>query len=232
MLAHHEAFAAGYLPSLCGAYFRLVELFAAHAEHPEEEVRKFIAQEITKLRETGVGVISNIRRVEQLAKLAGFEAPPPPRFPQDYHGWFGEVHHTFYNDLTLHEKPEICFRAAFHAGSILADWNLLTVTLALLQRAPNDDQLRNQSRKGFAEMRDRLDELRITVKHPNAPEALIALATRVTDCMDFASIAKHVLFKKDGSLNAGEIETMMATLQQQMPKILEKAQEMEEVLKG
>lgn len=230
MLSHNEAFAAGYLPALCGAYFNLVELFATHGEHSCEEVRAFIAKEMAKLRETGVGVIANVRRVERLALLAGFEAPQAPRFPKDYRAWFSEVHNTFYNELALHEPPEICFRTGFHVGTILARWNLMTVAMALLALAAQDNDLQKTLRRDVVDIRDTLDELRITAKHPNGPESLWELALLVTDCMDYLNVARHVIFKKDGSIAASEIELMTSTLQQQIPKIMEKIDDTEKAL--
>jgi hypothetical protein len=234
-LNHAQSFLAGYLPALSGAYFNLTELFAQHSESQLTALRDLIHAEVPRLRETGQAVVVNIRGAQALAVQAGFEPPAPPKIPKDYYGWFDEIHAGFYKRYTLHDAAEICFRTGHYAGNILCAWNILTVTLRLLAAvtdttASATKTLREQAGRLLAELRDTLDDLRITAKNPNGPDALWALAQTITDAVDYANIARKLIFNKEGDLNSDQLLPMAELLQQQMGKIADKAGGMDAAL--
>lgn len=229
-LNNSKSFLAGYLPALANAYFTLTELFAHYSDTSHAALHTLVQGEIPRLRETSQAVVANIKRAQTLATEAGFDPPAPPRFPKDYDAWFEEIHAGFYENYTLHDAAEICFRTGHYVGNMLCAWDVLSVTLRLLSVAPETEALREQTSRLLAEIRDTLDDLRITAKNPNGPETLWGLAMAVTDAVDYVNITRKLVFGKDGKVSADQLVPMAELLQQQMGKIADKAGEMDEAL--
>jgi hypothetical protein len=137
-----HAFRAGLRPAVAGAYFRLAELLAEHAEDPSDAVRSFVSNEVTRLRETGRGVVETVRQVEADARLCGFEPPAPPRFPSDYGDWWDAVYDPFAHAAGVRSD----LHAAGHAlGMALVALNVLCVVLRLRVEDPASPTLTQRS---------------------------------------------------------------------------------------
>lgn len=184
MLTLAQHFATGYLPASLGAYFNLAELLGAHAGSPVAELRVVVEEEVPRLRQSGAQVKENVRLVQALAELAGFEPPPPPRNPEEYHAWFRAVHVGFRDALTLHHRAEVTQLFGHRVGDVLCTWNVVLLTLRLLIADPGAPVLEQQLSALRDDLRATAEALRVTGHHPNVPPALLPLGELVASAVE------------------------------------------------
>lgn len=184
MLTLDQHFATGYLPALTGAYFNLVLLLAQNADSPLPSVRRVVNEELPRLKATGEGVKENVRLVQALAEIAGFEPPPPPSTPDAYFDWFEAVHAGFRARLETHHRGEIAHALGHAFGDLLCSWNVATMVVRLLVADSESPSLEQQWSALREDLLDTRDKVLIHGHHPNTPPALAALADRFSDAVD------------------------------------------------
>lgn len=184
MLTLEQHFASGYLPALSGAYFNLVLLLARHAESPLPSVREVVRDETQRLKETARAVADDVRQVQSLAELAGFEALPPPRRPEEYFAWFEALHAGFRARLETHRRSEIAHLLGHGFGNMLCSWNVTAMALRLLVADPDSPALAQQVQAMRDDVQNIRDDLLVSGHHPNAPPALASLVDRFSDAVD------------------------------------------------
>lgn len=184
MLTLDQHFAAGYQPAAIGAYFNLSQLLAEHAESPVVALRHAVAEEVPRLRQTGERVKDNVRLVQALAELAGFQPPSPPRTPEEYFAWFQAVHKGFRATLPTHHRGEVAQLVGHRIGDIACAWNVLVLTLRLLISDPGSLVLERQMTALREDLAATVEALRISARHPNLPPALFPLTELVSFSVD------------------------------------------------
>lgn len=183
MLTLDQHFASGYLPALTGAYFNLVLLLAKHGESSNPDVRAVVRDEIERLRATGAGVKDNVRLVQALADIAGFEPPPPPGSPDAYFAWFTAVYAGFREGAVLHNRGELAHILGHGFGEMLCSWNVAVMVVRLLVADPESPALEQQWASLADDLGDARDTALIHARHPNVPPALAELFDAFDDAV-------------------------------------------------
>ena len=136
VVSPEQAFAAGYLPAVTGAWFNLVLLFADAARSPLPGVLDAVRAETARMRATSASVVDTVREAQGLAELAGVTPPAPPRVPEQYFPWVEAIHRDLASAFTGSNQLAL-FRAGHVLGEVLCSWNLALGVIRLLMADPD-----------------------------------------------------------------------------------------------
>lgn len=226
MLTLAQHFASGYLPASVGAYFNLAQLYGEHARSPAEPLRTAIAEEVPRLRQSGERVKENVRLVQALAELAGFQPPAPPRNPEEYYDWFRSVHTGFRDALQTHHRGEVTQLFGHRVGDVLCTWNVVVATLRLLIADPGAPVLEQQLAVLREDLRNTAEALAVTAAHPNLPPALYPLGELVRSAVD------ELLSLPLSDAGTGELTVAGQRLNERMRELSVAVRHAEEALKA
>lgn len=207
MLNVKDSFSAGFYSVQVGVYFHVVDIYAVYCEHPSPGVRNFIQTQIMTLKDThGPQFKHYVLRVQELAKMAGFEPPSPPQIPTEYFEWANEVTREFAARLVPAGPEDVAHNIGYHAGQVLCTWNVLMATLMLLLKDPNSEDFHRlvaRLRGHIAQSREELlnhaaepAALRIfqplAIRFSENVDALLALDFHATDVKELVTRVKGV----------------------------------------
>jgi len=212
MLTLDQHFASGYLPSLTGAYFNLVQLVRQSAESPSPEVRAAVAEEVPRLKETAARVRRRVERVEGLALAAGFTPPHPPRMPDDYFAWFEAVYAGFRCNIDAHGLEDLIHTVGHRVGDILCSWNVALMTLRLLMAEPGSALLEEQWIALVEDIHESKSALEHAADRTRTPRELRRLAGRFAGAV--AEAFEDPLDTHDRAAVTEMAEELQATMHQ------------------
>jgi hypothetical protein len=165
-------------------YFSGVDLLLSMERDPDEALRARLHQHFETLQGHRSQVISDVHRTEALLASLGHKAPPPPREPDEFYRWRGQLLSAVSTTLQAAAPKQ----AACHlTGHIIGDaWdtvNLGGLTYGLLAVAPAHPRLLAQAEALARAQEQVLTRLDRAVAHPlwepAEQEALAAVRTGI-----------------------------------------------------
>jgi hypothetical protein len=168
------------VPPIVGIFFNGMGVLSQARKSAPAELAAPLAERERALRAMGPGVVSNVRRTEDLLTAAGLPVPEAPQTIDGYYRWSEKVTPSVHQALLPHANALSAHTLGLVLGDASLSLNLLAIVHHLLDAAPQHPWLLEQAAALLGDLGK--DTMRLAtilaLPKPTLPPASVALARK------------------------------------------------------